>query len=90
MKRSQIKINNQAIIKYCKREHAMQARVYPRQMNAGKMTSYEANQNFFIISELKDIAEALELKGYTWQELKNIINDLPGRRTTAEQQKLRL
>lgn len=90
MKRSQIKINNKAIIQYCKREHSMQGRVYPKQVDAGKMTSYQANQNYFIITELKELAEALELKGYSWQELKNIVNDLPGRRTAAEQQKLSL
>ena len=90
MRRNQIKITNEVIIKYCKREHVMQGKVYPKQVESGRMTAYEANQNFAIISEVKELAEALHLKGYNWQELKKFVNDLPAQRTIAEQQKLGL
>jgi hypothetical protein len=86
MQRSNIKIDNSAIIAYCKREHGMQGKVYPRLVTAGKMDQYRANQNYCIITELKEVAQALEQKGYSWQELRKIVEDLPGRKVNAEQQ----
>jgi hypothetical protein len=90
MKRNNVKVDNIAIIKYCKREHGMQARVYPGLIDKGKMKKYEANQFFIIITELQEIATELEQKGYKWHELRQLINGLPGKRSEAQQKQLKL
>ncbi|MCH2045950.1 MAG: hypothetical protein MK212_17675 [Saprospiraceae bacterium] len=84
MNRNQIKINLEVIIKYCKREHSMQAKVYPKQIAKQQMSQYEANQNHLLITEYKELAELLQLKGIRWHEFKKMINDLPAKRVVEQ------
>lgn len=89
MNSKQIKLSNNVIASYCKREHEMQKRVYPRMIQDGKMTQYQANTNWLIIQELGEMAQLLEDRGMTWQELKEtIVLGIPVTKRKAEQQRL--
>lgn len=85
MNRNQIKINNEVIKAYCKREHSMQGKVYPKLVASGKMTKYEANQNHLVITEVKEVIEVLMSKGIEWHELKKMVDDLPAQRIVKQQ-----
>jgi hypothetical protein len=88
-KRSDIKITNKAIAAYCKREHAMQVRVYPPKIAANTMTEHEARLYWCIIQELGEMAQLLEERGMDWRELKEmILLGVKVKSPKAEQQQL--
>lgn len=84
MNRNQIKIDLNVIIAYCKREHGMQSKVYPKQIAKQKMSQYEANQNHLVITEYKELAELLQQKGIQWHEFKKMMSDLPAKRVVEQ------
>jgi len=76
MKRSDIIITNKDIIKYCKREHAMQKKVYEKKLAGGQMKDYEANRYYLIILEYKELVEDLEQKGISWTQCRQMIKNI--------------
>ena len=89
MNRSDLKIDNQKIIAYCKREHRMQKGVYDSMLKEGKVTGYQANLNYTVILELKEVAELLEKQNITWSDFRQMLQKLP-QQTRGTQGKLEL
>jgi len=89
MNRSDLKINNQKIIAYCKHEHSMQKLVYDSRLKEGTISDYQANLNYTVILELKEVAELLEKQSITWNDFRQMLQKLP-QQTRGTQGKLEL
>jgi len=77
MNRNDIRIDNQKVIDYCKREHRMQLRIYNDLLKKGKMTTYQANLNYSVIRELSEVATILEKQNITWNDFRIMLDKLP-------------
>lgn len=89
MNSKQINLSNNVIAAYCKREHEMQQRVYPRMIQEGKMTKEQANTNWLIIQKMGEMVQLLEEREMQWKELEELILlGVKVLRPKAEQQRL--
>lgn len=88
MKRSEVKINLDKIIKYCKAEHTFQKLVYGKKVKSGTMPKLTANTNILILMEYKEFCEELKKKGYTYEDFKKMRDNLPTRNRRAKQEEL--
>lgn len=64
------------IIDYCKRENAMQLAVYPKRIEAKKMSTEQANLYYNIIKQLGELASKCEAKGISWESLKALVDKM--------------
>ena len=67
MKRTDIKVNNEFIIKFCHSFHRRQKEVLQAKINDGKMSAYQANQNYITIIQeqyiqMKSFLKRLHMK----------------------------
>jgi len=75
MKRTDIKVNNEFIIKFCHSFHRRQKEVLQAKINDGKMSAYQANQNYITIIQYKELAELLESKKMEWKDLIKMVRE---------------
>lgn len=75
-----MKITNNQIISYCKREQEMQKRVYPSKIQAKTMHKDIANQYYTIIEKLKLLATAAEKANISIDEIIKAVEDKQGNR----------
>lgn len=76
-------VTNKRIVAYCDREHAMQRNVFPKQIDTNKLKREDARLFWRVINELKGLAADAELRGLTWQDVREIV-----RSYSENQQKL--
>ena len=77
MKRKDLNINAADIIKYCEQEHRFQKAVYAKKIANKKMTKQAANVYYAIIQDVHDIAKALHQRNISWDQLRDMVDDLP-------------
>ena len=70
-------ITLKGIVAYCEFENKMQKQVYPKRIENKKMTKEKANENYFIITQLKALAVDALNRGLTWEQVRGIIQQYP-------------
>lgn len=55
----------------------MQKAVYPGRIKAGKMKQDQANEYYFIIKEIRQLAVEAENRGITWQDILGMVMEKP-------------
>lgn len=73
MKRSEIKISTKDRVKEFAMEVKMRKQVYVGQIARDKLSPYQANKRILIMQESKELAELLDRRGLTWEEMINIL-----------------
>lgn len=86
MNRNQIKITNKDRADECRREISMRKHVYAKQVERGHLQPYQANKRILILVEYQELAEKLEARGLTWDDLHQLIDQAPGSRTAGGKQ----
>lgn len=77
LKRSDVRLNNQKIIKYCKAENTYQEYVFRPKVEAGKMAAMVAAEKYCIILELRELVEDMVARKISWQDLRKQVKSVP-------------
>jgi len=73
MKRSEIKVSVKDRVKEFAREVQMREQVYAGQIEKKKLSRYQANKRILIMQESKELAELLEQRGLSWNDMLKLL-----------------